>query len=186
MFSFMHILRKKPLVLALLILVADMISKFLAQHLFLERDWYTLWYPYGGIGIFKDFLGVEFSLVYTTNRGAAWGILADFQEALLVFRILLILGMVIYAFFINKNSRWNFPLAMIIAGALGNVIDFFIYGHVIDMLHFVLWGYDFPVFNLADTAIFLGVMALFAISLYEGRKSSSVGTKKPAKSGRGS
>lgn len=126
-----------------------------------------LWYPYGGVGVFKNFFGIEFSLSHQINHGAAWGVLADYQVPLLYLRIALISFLFFYALFLNKHPERNIPLALIIAGATGNVIDYFVYGHVVDMFHFVLWGYDFPVFNLADSAIFIGVAYLLGQSLME-------------------
>lgn len=126
-----------------------------------------LWYPYGGVGVFKNFFGIEFSLSHQINHGAAWGVLADYQVPLLYLRIALISLLFFYALFLNKHPERNIPLALIIAGATGNVIDYFVYGHVVDMFHFVLWGYDFPVFNLADSAIFIGVAYLLGQSLME-------------------
>ena len=152
---------KKPLYLGLAILFFDMLSKFFIQRFLPTMSYDTLWYPYGGIGIFRNLLGIEFSINHITNKGAAWGMLADFQEYLLFLRIACILGIVIYMLFYNQNRTLNFPCALIIAGAIGNVLDFFIYGHVIDMFHFVFWGYSYPVFNIADSAIFIGVFWLF-------------------------
>lgn len=166
-----------PAYLALFVLGADVLSKWLT-HLYLplmQRNW--LWYPYGGIGVFKNFLGIEFSLSHQINRGAAWGTLANFQLPLLYLRIALILGLLIYVFFINKHKLWEIPLALIIAGATGNVIDYFLYGHVIDMLHFVLWGYDFPVFNIADSAIFIGISSLLLISSMEKKAKTKKSTR---------
>ena len=48
-------------------------------------------------------------------------------------------------------------MTLILAGAISNVIDTFVYGHVVDMIHFTFWGYDYAVFNLADSAVCLGV-----------------------------
>lgn len=124
-------------------------------------------YPYGGIGVFKNFLGIEFSIAHQTNRGAAWGVLTDFQLPLLYLRMALIVTLMVYALWINSNKHWSVPLALIIAGAIGNVCDYFIYGHVIDMLHFILWGYDFPVFNIADSAIFIGISWILLISCFD-------------------
>jgi len=162
-----------PLVVGLVIFLADMISKYLT-HLYLPlmlRNW--LLYPYGGIGVFKNFLGIEFSISHQINYGAAWGIFADYQVPLLYLRIALILGLVAYVLLFNKNSGYSIPLAMIIAGASGNVVDYFLYGHVVDMLHFVLWGYDFPVFNIADSAIFLGIAWLLVVSNLEKSSTST-------------
>jgi len=63
------------------------------------------------------------------------------------------------------DTRLYFPFALILTGAVGNVLDYFVYGHVIDMLHFVLWTYDFPVFNIADSLITLGVAGLMGATL---------------------
>ena len=161
--------RVTPLGLGMFILFMDIISKYLTNAYLplMRHNW--LWYPYGGIGIFKDFLGIEFSLSHQINKGAAWGVLADYQIPLLYLRITLIAALLIYVVFFNKQVTRAIPIALIIAGAIGNVVDYFIYGHVIDMLHFVLWGYDFPVFNLADSSIFLGITYLLGLSYMENR-----------------
>jgi signal peptidase II len=159
--------RFTPAYLGLIVLLADIISKFLTQAYLplMQGAWH--WYPYGGIGIFKNFLGIEFSISHQINHGAAWGIFSNFQLPLLYLRIGLIAVLLMYAIVFNRHPSWNYPLALIIAGALGNVIDYFLYGHVVDMLHFVLWGYDFPVFNLADTSIFIGICWLLIASSLE-------------------
>lgn len=79
----------------------------------------------------------------------------------------LIAGLCVYLFCFNRDSSWQIPLILIIAGAVGNVADFFLYGHVVDMLHFVFWGYDFPIFNVADSAISIGIGLLFVISWFK-------------------
>lgn len=156
-----------PIGIGLLFFLTDFLSKFwIYRNLPVVGD-YIYRYPYGGIGVFQNFFGVEFSLNHATNRGAAWGILSQYQLYLLIFRIVLIVGLLIYVFFYNKRSEWQIPLALIIAGALGNVLDFFLYGHVIDMFHFVFWGYDYPIFNVADSAIFIGIFWLFLSSWYD-------------------
>jgi signal peptidase II len=91
---------------------------------------------------------------------------------LLYVRMALIAWLLIYAVFFNQHRSWQIPITLIVAGAVGNVVDYFLYGHVVDMLHFVLWGYDFPVFNLADSAIFIGVTSLIVLSSLSGHSSS--------------
>ncbi|MEI8364939.1 MAG: signal peptidase II [Parachlamydiaceae bacterium] len=156
-----------PIWIGLFVLIADFASKCYTHAYLPIIRFYTHSYPYGGIGVFKDFFGIEFSISHQINHGAAWGILAEYQVPLLYFRIGLIACLVVYALFINQNHRWSLPLALIIAGAVGNVIDYFVYGHVVDMIHFVLWGYDFPVFNIADSAISIGIFLLLALSLFQ-------------------
>lgn len=135
----------------------DQISKYLTVKYIPYIYSTSTSYPYGGVGVFSDFLGIQFSLNFATNKGAAWGSFSDYTYVLLALRIALILFLFRYFWKLPKNSRLYFPLALIIAGALGNVIDIFFYGHVIDMFHFIFWGYDYPVFNVADSSIFVGI-----------------------------
>lgn len=111
------------------------------------------------------FGGIDFSITLATNRGAAWGLFADFQFLLIGVRVCVILGMLVYLFFLNSSPRLTFPLVLIISGAIGNVVDFFLYGYVIDFLSFHFWGYAFPIFNFADTCISIGVIWLFLVAL---------------------
>lgn len=162
------------LILGFIVLAIDLATKYLT-HLFLplgilENN--TL-FPYGGIAVFKNFFGIEFSIVHATNRGAAWGVMADFQHILLAVRIVLVLVLLAYLFFGKKHPEWRIPMSLIVAGALGNIIDYFIYGHVVDMFHFVLWGYNYPVFNVADSAIFIGIFWLIIASYFEKTEKTS-------------
>lgn len=117
-------------------------------------------YPYGGIPVFKSFLGIDFSIVHQINTGAAWGMFSNFQDYLLFFRVITIGIILSYLVFFNKTPLRRFPLLLILSGAIGNVADYFIYGHVVDMFYFNFWGYSYPVFNIADSAIFCGVAML--------------------------
>lgn len=152
--------------LALAVLCTDLVTKYFT-NLYLPVMKYSWDYPYGGIPVFKDFLGIEFSISHQVNKGAAWGMFPEHQMALLYVRIFFVVGLLIYFLIFNRDRCLNLPFALIIAGAFGNVIDYFVYGHVVDMFHAVLWGYDFPVFNVADSAICIGVFWLFAVSCFE-------------------
>lgn len=106
--------------------------------------------------VFSDFYGIKMQITHAINMGAAWGVLADFPNALVFVRILLIAALIIYFLGVNHRVQWNAPLCLIISGAIGNVIDFFHYGYVVDMIQFTFWGYEYPIFNIADSAIFIG------------------------------
>ena len=110
-------------------------------------------YPFGGFGIFS-LGGVTFSLNYVVNTGAAWGLFAGHSGLLFTLRTGIILGLLFFA--PKKVLIW-----LIVTGAIGNAIDYCLYGHVIDFFHFTFWGYSFPVFNVADSCISIGVMCLF-------------------------
>jgi len=148
---------------AVTILFTDIASKYwVAHHLPLMGAFSK--YPYGGIGVFQNYLGIEFSITHLTNKGAAWGTLGEYQFPLLILRIAMIGAMFLYIGWFNKALHMRLPVCLILAGAIGNVLDYFVYGHVIDMLHFVLWGYDFPVFNIADAAVTVGICWLLLMS----------------------
>ena len=122
-------------------------------------------YPFGGLGVFKNWHGIDFSIVHVINKGAAWGIFASLQEYLLYVRVAIIGGLITYLLFVKSSPFRKFCLMLVAIGALGNVIDYFVYGHVVDMFYFILWGYSYPVFNVADSAIFLGIALLIGESL---------------------
>lgn len=118
-------------------------------------------YPYGGIPVFQGWGGIDFAVVHVVNRGVAWGWLAEFSDYLPYLRIAILIGLLIHFYRTAAGFLYRSALILVMAGACGNVIDYFRYHHVIDMFYFVFWGYSYPVFNLADSAIFCGVMGLF-------------------------
>lgn len=124
-------------------------------------------YPYGGIPVFQNFFGVNFSITHAMNKGAAWGMFAGYQHLLVYFRMAVIGGLLINFLFFNKVRFRDFPLMLIIVGALGNVVDYFVYGQVVDMFYFTFGSYSYPIFNVADSAIFCGVAALVLKSLWD-------------------
>lgn len=144
----------------------DVVSKYLTHKYLPLISYSNSTYPYGGIGIFPNFFGIEFSIIHLTNKGAAWGFFSNFQVPLLILRMIVIVGLFSFLFFYNRYSAWAIPLTLVSVGAFGNVLDYFIYGHVVDMFHFVLWGYSFPAFNVADSAITIGVAWLILHSCF--------------------
>lgn len=101
-------------------------------------------------------------LTYLENSGAAWGI---FQDATLFFSVITIIICFGISWYLLKNSNnidmiIKLPLVMIMAGAVGNLIDRLRLGYVVDFIFTPLGGlYNFPVFNFAD--IFVSLSAIF-------------------------
>lgn len=118
-------------------------------------------YPYGGIPIFYKFLGVSFSLNLIGNSGAAWGLFAGNPGALFFLRLMIIGGFAIALYRFDRKALKTIPILLIGAGAVGNALDYLLYGYVIDFLHFNFWGYSFPIFNFADSYICIGAFFLF-------------------------
>lgn len=170
------------LLLALALFAIDAAVKYWAQAHLVNMRIASPFYPYGGIGVFRDVMGVDFSLSLAKNKGAAWSIFSEYPQALLFVRIGIILAIAIYTLFVNKVKKRTFPFVLVLVGASANIADHFIYGAVIDMFYFVLWGYSYPVFNVADTLIFLGVATLALQTLREKFKRKVRHAAQPSKS----
>jgi signal peptidase II len=157
---------------ALAILVLDFITKGLTNFFMPPLELAPTCFPYGGISVFQNFLGIDFCIHHVTNRGAAWGVGGGLQDLLMIVRICVVLGLIVYMRVSSKAREYRYPMTMIVAGGLGNIIDYFIYGHVVDMFHFFFWGYSYPVFNIADASIFLGIVWMLYHSLFRKKESA--------------
>lgn len=138
-------------------------------------SWLTPTFPFGGIGVFKNFLGINFAICHVQNTGCAWGMFSQFSGMLFFIRSILVLTLGLYIFFLNKEKEKTLPLFLIFTGALGNILDFFIYGKVIDMFFFYSKFYSFPVFNLADSFITVGISLLLLQSFFQNLFKKKVG-----------
>lgn len=145
---------------AFAILAVDFVSKGMVNFYFQPSELSSIFFPFGGVSIFQNLLGIDFCIHHVTNRGAAWGIGSGLQDLLLIIRIAVVVGLATYLRLSPKAREYRYPLIMIIAGGFGNILDYFVYGHVIDMFHLFFWGYSYPVFNIADASIFLGIVWL--------------------------
>jgi signal peptidase II len=168
--------------LAILLFIADALLKAYIHHEIPPITASTPIYPYGGIGVFRGWHGIDFSIVHVINKGAAWGVFASLQKYLLYARVAIIGGLLTYLLFVKAGPYRKFCLTLIATGALGNVVDYFVYGHVVDMFYFVFWGCSYPVFNIADSAIFMGIVLLLVEALLgklRSGRSSKPETRKP-------
>ena len=111
-----------------------------------------------------------FNLVHVRNRGMAFGIMnrpgADWGFALLLGATLAAVALLLFWFYSlkSKDRTLVLPLALILGGAVGNLLDRIRTGEVIDFLDFSIGPYHWPAFNVADSAITVGTLWL-AVSL---------------------
>lgn len=157
---------KKWAFLFLLLLGFDALSKTLALEYIPLLAPKLIGYPYDGIPIF-NLLGVTFSLNTVGNTGAAWSLFQQHAGFLFGVRLALIAGLILYLLLFNKDKKSQLPLWLIVTGAVGNAVDYWVHGFVVDFFHFCFWGASFPIFNLADSYITLGIAALLWLSRKE-------------------
>jgi len=146
---------------AIVVIVADQVTKQLAENLLFYRE---------VVPVFPSF---NITLAY--NKGAAFSFLADqsgWQRWF--FSLLAAVISVVLAVWITRlkleEKKLGWALCLILGGAIGNLIDRLIYGHVIDFLD-VYWRFHhWPAFNIADAAICVGAGLMLVLSFKDAKK----------------
>lgn len=159
-------------VTALLILVVDQVSKVYINR---SMDLYTT------IPVIENY----FNITYLRNKGAAFGFLANASYRLPFFILvslvaIVVIGVVVYRLRPDQKLA-SFCLALILSGAVGNLIDRVRLGEVIDFIDVHWYQYHYPAFNIADSAICVGVF-LLAVDMFreeKRQKSLNAGHKAP-------
>jgi signal peptidase II len=142
---------RKWLAISTLIVVLDLYTKFLVQGAFNYGDHLTI----------TSF----FALVRYHNEGAAFSFLANaggWQK--IFFSGISMIAIVVISYLLRKHKTQQlfcFALALVLGGAIGNLYDRLTLGYVVDFLYFHYQGYAWPAFNVADSAICVGVALLF-------------------------
>lgn len=123
--------------------------------------------PSTGIKLINNFLYITF----VKNEGAAFSILQGGRIFFIVLSIFVLVIMIKYIFD-DKNIRKIEVLSysLLISGIIGNLIDRIVYGYVVDFIDIYLFGYDFPVFNVADMCIVIGAVVLASTYMTRGEK----------------
>ncbi len=155
-------MQKKHYIISLwvtVLVVLDQLTKLFFQHLLLiSKDPLQT----DHIVVIKGFF--QFSLHY--NDGGAWGI---FSGNMVMFYIITIIAFGFF-YFLTKDvdfktkKFYSISVILIIAGGIGNFIDRLLFQEVVDFLDFIIFGYDFPTFNIADICLVVGVI-MFAFDV---------------------
>lgn len=116
------------------------------------------------IKIIKNF----FNITYVTNDGAAWSILSG--NRILFIAIAIITSIALIKYSKNKPKFERYTYSLLIGGIIGNLLDRITRGYVIDYLDFKIFGYNFPVFNLADICITISAITLLILEVRENGK----------------
>lgn len=146
---------------AIAIVLLDQATKLTVERLF----------DYGDVRPVTGF----FNLVLTYNKGAAFSILANASGWQDEFLTWVGIGASLFILYLlaqhGTQKLFSLSLALILGGAIGNVIDRIAYGHVIDFLDFHYAGWHWPAFNVADSAIVTGAALLILDELLRVRRS---------------
>ncbi|MFQ5847103.1 MAG: signal peptidase II [Candidatus Methylomirabilales bacterium] len=140
--------------IALTIVVLDQLSKFFVQGMLL-------------LGQIIPVIPSFFNLTYVLNPGAAFGFLAGAPAAVRnpFFTAISVLAVLFILYYRSQHRHMrllpSLALACILGGAVGNLIDRLRLGMVVDFLDFYYGTYHWPAFNLADSAITVGVALMF-------------------------
>lgn len=113
----------------------------------------------------REVLGSVVQLTYVRNTGVAFGQLSG-NGALVALLVAAAVGILLWYFLTHLDTPWIWlPAGMVVGGALGNVIDRIRFGAVVDFVDVHAAGWHWPAFNVADSAICVGV-ALLAVDMF--------------------
>ena len=137
-------MNKKKFTISIIVLIIDQILKLLVQTFSTN------------ISLIKNF----FAITYYQNTGAAWSILEGQQVLLILVAVVMLVVVYSMMFSFEENKLTNFAFGVLFGGIVGNLIDRILFGYVRDFIAFTIFGYHFPIFNIADVAIVVGVILL--------------------------
>ena len=157
-------MNRKIFGIAILALLIDQLSK-IVMNLFVHLDEELM--------IIKNF----FSIHFTHNYGAAWSLFSGRLEFLILISIIALIIIYRYMYNFSKNKRNSLAFGLIVGGIFGNLIDRIFLGYVRDFLSFKLFHYYYPVFNLADSFIVVGV-CLLIIAIIKGEDKNGTNQSK--------
>lgn len=140
-------MNRKILIAAIITLFLDQLSKVIIEMLIALNE---------EVILIKNF----FSIHYMNNYGVAWSMLDN--KIPIIIGISIVALALIYHFMYQfiPNKRNNIAFGLVFGGMIGNLMDRWLFGYVRDFLDFKILGYDYPIFNIADIAIVVGIILL--------------------------
>lgn len=161
-------MNKKILLFSIITLAIDQLTKVCAT-LFLDLN--------NQLKIIPNF----FYLTLCHNEGAAWGIFSNHSAVIIIGTLIAIFLIYHFIYCFKKNTRNNIAFGLLCGGMAGNLIDRISTGYVVDFLDFYIFKYDYPVFNIADIAIVIGIILLI-YAVFKGEDvNENKSTRKPRK-----
>ena len=154
-------MKKKIFILSFIMLLIDQLSKIILDKVLILGK---------SIKIFDKFLYI--TKVY--NDGISFSMLTGKRYLIIMISIIILIFLYFYMKKFKENKRNIIAFSLLIGGLLGNLIDRIIHGYVIDFIDFYIFNYNYPIFNIADVCICIGVfILLYSIYLGEDNENSS-------------
>ncbi|AJC96427.1 signal peptidase II [Staphylococcus hyicus] len=135
----------------------------------LIADQLTKWLIVAQMTVGESFTVIPNALAITSHRnnGAAWGILSGHLPFFYIITVVILIALVyFYIKEAQEHLLMQFSISLLIAGALGNFIDRVLKGEVVDFIDTKIFGYDFPIFNIADSSLTIGVILLIIVLVF--------------------
>lgn len=120
----------------------------------------------------KTIIDGFFSLTYVQNFGAGFSIMQNARTTFLIITPICLIGFT-YLFIKSNDKLSKTALLLMISGTIGNFIDRIVRIYVVDFLDFIIFGWDFPIFNVADIFLTIGV-CLYIIALIKEKKDAKI------------
>ncbi|WP_343840964.1 signal peptidase II [Salinibacillus aidingensis] len=145
---------------------------YLAAFIIIAIDQVTKWIVDKQMALYESIPVIEnfFYITSHRNKGAAWGIL---QGQMWFFYIVTTIVVIFVIYYMQKHVKEHpllgWSLSLILAGAIGNFIDRIFRQEVVDFFDFIIFGYDYPIFNVADSSLVVGVILMLIYTLFEER-----------------
>lgn len=146
------------LFITIIILVLDQITKFIIASSMKVGDSFE---------VIPNFLNITSH----RNDGAAWGILSGKMSFFFIITIIILVVLTVFYIKEAKNNLlMQIAISLLFAGALGNFIDRVLHGEVVDFVDTYIFGYNFPIFNVADSSLTIGVLLIIIALLTDMKK----------------
>lgn len=140
-------MNRKILIISAVTLLIDQLSKVAIATFLTLND---------SIVVIPNF----FSLHYINNYGAAWNILDNQIPIIILLSIASLVVIYRFMYLFASNHRNNIAFGLVVGGLVGNLMDRWLFGYVRDFLDFQIFKYDYPIFNIADMSIVIGIILL--------------------------
>lgn len=140
--------------------------------LMIALDQWTKFLVIQKMEIYEEIPLINGFLSFTSHRntGAAWGVM---QNQMIFFYIVTIIVVAVIVYYMQTYAKGHplfaIGLGLILGGAIGNFIDRLIHQEVVDFIDVMIFTYDFPIFNVADSALTIGVIFAIIATLWEDR-----------------